>query len=41
MNREDEAFRLFMEDVPRTRGDEPDLEFVHADSILCSPHTRG
>ena len=27
--------------VPRTRGDEPGVNFVQARGALCSPHTRG
>ena len=28
-------------DVPRTRGDEPDVSEVHLKARECSPHTRG
>ena len=41
MNRYQVETEDYSEDVPRTRGDEPEDQALHEGEIECSPHPRG
>ena len=41
MNRDYELGAITLENVPRTRGDEPKPYGAGTDFMGCSPHTRG
>ena len=41
MNRKSSKVSKGRINVPRTRGDEPDIKGIHDPLNLCSPHTRG
>ena len=41
MNRNNSFYNLSLYSVPRTRGDEPEMEEAKLRKQVCSPHTRG
>jgi len=41
MNRNSATFKIFIEGVPRARGDEPWLLGKFTDNAECSPRPRG